>query len=77
MRKIITLESVTEKIFSFPVDIHFFCGVYRHNILDEIKITERYTRLKRVHGNTPVGTENIIHIQFSDAFLRFFLKFFG
>ena len=67
-------KSVTEEIFTLSVFVHLHFRVNRHNIFHEINIAERNSCLQRVYGNTTVGTENVIHMKFTDSFLGLFLE---
>ena len=67
---------MAEQIFSLSVGIQFQFRIQRHHILYEIKISKRNPCLQGVYGNTAVCTQYIVHMQFMDPFLGFFLKSF-
>ena len=75
--KVVSLKCVAKQIFSFSVFIEFELRIYRHHIMNEIKIAERYACFERVYRNATVCTENVVHMKLSDPLFGFLLKFFS
>ena len=65
---------MAQKVFSFAISIDLLFRVNGHDILYEIQIPERHPGFQRMYRNAAVCPQNIIHMQFMQTFLRFFLE---
>ena len=61
---------MAEQIFSLSVGIQFQFRIQRHHILYEIKISKGNPCLQGVYRNTAVCTQYIVHMQFTNPFLK-------
>ena len=77
VRQIVALKSVTKQIFSDSVGVLLFLRIDRKNVLYEIQIAERNPCLQGLRGDAPVGTQDIVFMQFPDPFFGFLLEFLG
>ena len=70
-------HGAAEEIFALAVAIELSFGVDAHHIFHEIEVAEGYARLHGMDGDTAVGAQDVVHMELSDALLRFLLKLRG
>ena len=67
MRQIVSLKGMAQQILALVILVQLHFGVNCHNILNEVKVTERNSCFKGIYGDTPVRTENIVHMELADT----------
>ena len=70
----VALKGVAQQVLAFSVGVELFGRVNSHNIFDKIQITEGNTGLHGVDADAPVRPKHIVHVQFGDPLLGFFLE---